>query len=96
MGHIWQMAQNIGGIMKCPKRLFMNFISTEWSFCGKQGADLLLLETQPSLREALVEAKIAEEMGADYWISFSCGDDKHINEGTKIAECARAFSRGSP
>ena len=30
-------------------------------------------------------------MGADYWISFSCGDDKHINEGTKIAECARAF-----
>lgn len=27
------------------------------------GADLLLLETQPSLREALVEAKIAEEMG---------------------------------
>ena len=57
------------------------------------GADLLLLETQPSLREALVEAKIAEEMGADYWISFSCGDDKHINEGTKIAECARAFSR---
>lgn len=57
------------------------------------GADLLLLETQPSLREALVEAKIAEEMGADYWISFSCGDDKHINEGTKIAECARAFSQ---
>ena len=45
------------------------------------------------MREALVEAKIAEEMGADYWISFSCGDDKHINEGTKIAECARAFSR---
>ena len=60
---------------------------------SKAGADLLLLETQPSLREALVEAKIAEEMGADYWISFSCGDDKHINEGTKIAECARAFSR---
>ena len=30
-GHTWP------GIMKCPKRLFMNFISTEWSFCGKQG-----------------------------------------------------------
>ena len=46
------------------------------------GADLLLLETQPSLREAPVAAKNAAEMGADYWISFSCGGDKHNNEGT--------------
>ena len=29
------------------------------------GADILLIETQPSLREALIEAEIAEEMGAD-------------------------------
>ena len=57
------------------------------------GADLLLIETQPSLKEALVEAQIAEEIGADYWISFSCGDEKHINEGEKIAECARTFSQ---
>ena len=57
------------------------------------GADLLLMETQPSLKEALTEAKIAEEIGADYWISFSCMDEKHINEGEKIAECAKIFSQ---
>ena len=57
------MALNTGEIMGYQKRLFMSFISAEWSFCGKQGADLFLMETQPSLKEALTEAKIAEEIG---------------------------------
>jgi homocysteine S-methyltransferase len=60
------------------------------------GADLLLIETQPSLEEALVEAQIAEEIGADYWISFSCKDGSHINEGDRIADCAKALSVEHP
>ena len=60
------------------------------------GADILLFETQPSLEEALIEAEIAEEMEADYWISFSCRDEKHINEGDRIADCARTLSQGHP
>jgi homocysteine S-methyltransferase len=60
------------------------------------GADLLLIETQPSLEEALVEAKIAEEIGADYWISFSCKDGSHINEGDLIADCAKVLSADHP
>ena len=60
------------------------------------GADILLIETQPSLQEALIEAEIAEEMGADYWISFSCKDGHHIHEGNTIAECARVLSENHP
>jgi len=60
------------------------------------GADLLLIETQPSLEEALIEAEIAEELGADYWISFSCLDGKHICEGGLIRECAKTLSAGHP
>lgn len=60
------------------------------------GADLLLFETQPSLEEALIEAEIAEELGADYWISFSCRDGRHINEGDSIADCARTLAQGHP
>ena len=60
------------------------------------GADLLLIETQPSLHEALIEADIAEELGADYWISFSCKDGHHINEGNTISECAQVLSRNHP
>ena len=60
------------------------------------GADLLLFETQPSLHEALLEARIAEEMGADYWISFSCRDGQHNGKGEPIAECAAALSKDHP
>ena len=60
------------------------------------GADVLLFETQPSLEESLIEAELAESMGADYWISFSCRDGKHICEGDPIAGCARVLSRDHP
>lgn len=60
------------------------------------GADLLLIETQPSLPEALIEAEIAEELGADYWVSFSCRDGRHIHEGDRIADCAKALAQGHP
>lgn len=55
------------------------------------GADIILFETVPSLYEALAEADLAEEIGADYWISFSCRDDHHTNEGQSIAECVDAL-----
>jgi len=60
------------------------------------GADILLFETQPSLHEALLEARIAEELGADYWISFSCRDGKRNGKGELIAECAAALSKNHP
>ena len=60
------------------------------------GADVLLFETQPSLKEVLVEARIAEELGADYWISFSCRDGRHICEGDLIRDCAVTLSEGFP
>ena len=53
--------------------------------------DLFLIETIPSFREALICADLAESLGADYWISFSCKDGTHINDGTPIADCARAL-----
>ena len=60
------------------------------------GADILLIETQPSLHEALLAAGIAEELGADYWISFSCMDEKHICEGDPVRDCAKAFAKDHP
>ena len=60
------------------------------------GADLLLFETQPSLHEALIEADIAEKLGADYWISFSCRNGKQTNEGNDLVACAKVLSQGHP
>ena len=60
------------------------------------GADVLLLETQPSLDEALIEADIAEELGADYWISFSCRDGYSTNKGEPVRRCAELLAAGHP
>lgn len=63
---------------------------------AEAGADVLLIETQPSLSEALIEAEIAEDLGVDYWISFSCRDGLRINEGDLIRDCAAELSKGHP
>ena len=60
------------------------------------GADILLFETQPSLHETLLEARIAEEMSADYWVSFSCRDGEHNGKGEPVTECASTLSQGHP
>lgn len=60
------------------------------------GADVLLIETQPSLKEVLIAAEIAEDLGADYWISFSCRDGRQINEGDLVRDCAAELSTGHP
>jgi homocysteine S-methyltransferase len=52
------------------------------------GADVFACETIPSLREALVLARLlAQFPNASAWISFSCTDGAHTCEGQRIAEC---------
>jgi len=52
------------------------------------GADVLACETIPSLREALVLARLLAEFPSAWaWISFACSDDAHTCEGQRIAEC---------
>lgn len=73
-----------------------NFHQRRAELLWQAGADILLFETQPSLHEALIEADIAEKLGADYWISFSCKDGSHIHEGNSLTECARALRDNHP
>ncbi|ADG88034.1 homocysteine S-methyltransferase [Thermobispora bispora] len=57
------------------------------------GADLVAFETIPSFPEACAVARLlrlAPEVRA--WVSFSCRDDRHINDGTPFAECVALFS----
>lgn len=62
----------------------------------EEGADLLLIETQPSLAEALIEARIAEEMAADYWVSFTCKNESHTCAGDLLIDCARTLAKDHP
>ena len=59
----------------------------------ESGADLLACETIPSLREALILARLLEQYPeTTAWISFSCRDGTHNCEGEDIAQCAASLA----
>ena len=77
-------------------RTLYDFHAQRLKLLWEAGADLLLIETQPSLHEAVLAAQVAEELGADYWVSFSCRDRYRTNKGELIRDCARVLSSGFP
>jgi homocysteine S-methyltransferase len=65
---------------------------------ARAGADLLACETLPSLDEALVLARLVDELRTEpglaqlgCWVSFSCRDAQHTCEGQRLAEAAAAL-----
>ena len=50
------------------------------------GADLLAIETIPTLREAAVLVGLVDELGATAWVSFQCRDGASTAAGEPIAE----------
>lgn len=57
----------------------------------KSDADVLALETIPSLVEAQVLAELLHDAGIPAWISFSCCDAQHISDGTSIEDVVSLF-----
>ena len=51
-------------------------------------ADLMACETIPSLQEAKVLSDILLHVDKPAWMSFSCKDEQHLNDGSKITEGA--------
>jgi len=49
-------------------------------------ADFFACETIPSYQEAKILATILKKTAKPAWISFSCKDGRHINDGTKMAD----------
>jgi homocysteine S-methyltransferase len=54
-------------------------------------ADLVAFETIPSLVEAQVLAALIAESDRWAWVSFSCRDDRHLNDGTPIEDAVDAI-----
>jgi homocysteine S-methyltransferase len=59
------------------------------------GADLLALETIPTVREAEVLVRLVEERGATAWLSYQCRDERSTAAGEPI-ETAVAVAEASP
>lgn len=56
------------------------------------GADILAVETLPSLAEARVLATLLAGCRTPAWVSFSCRDGHSISDGTPIEIAARVFA----
>lgn len=54
-------------------------------------ADVLACETIPSLQEARVLSDLLFHVDKPSWVSFSCRDEQHVNDGSKIKECVSIF-----
>lgn len=55
------------------------------------GADVLALETIPSLMEAEVLAALLRQYRTPAWVSFSCRDGGHLCDGTPIERAVSVF-----
>jgi len=73
----------------------LDFHVSRLALFDTSGADVLAVETIPSLAEAEVLAELLAECSTPAWISFSCRDGSHISDGSPIADAAALF-RGHP
>ena len=55
-------------------------------------ADFFACETIPCLQETRVLAEIFQETKKSAWISFSCKDEQHLNDGTDIRDCVELLA----
>lgn len=66
------------------------FHRRRWEILAGSPADLLACETIPSRREAEVLLRLLRETpGTWAWMSFSCRDGVHLNDGTPVVDLAR-------
>jgi len=54
-------------------------------------ADILACETIPCLQEARVLSDLLNHVSKPVWISFSCKDEQHLNDGSKIKNIVSIF-----
>ena len=57
----------------------------------ESAADVLALETIPSLNESEVLAELLRACKTPAWVSFSCRDNRHISDGTSVEDAASLF-----
>ena len=58
----------------------------------RSNADFFACETIPCYQEAKVLGELLNDTNKSAWITFSCKDEKHLNDGTPIEECASFFA----
>ena len=75
------------GINNVSDKKIYEFYKDKVDVLDKSSANLLAFETVPSFKETKVILRILKNTKKMAWISFSCRNDKEINDGTSIEKC---------
>jgi len=71
----------------------VGFHAERMAVVADTNADVVALETVPSLEEArAIAAALAEFPAISAWISFTCKDGSHVAHGERLADCAAVFA----
>lgn len=81
------------GNYKLSDQQLEEFHLSRINILASSNADFFACETIPSFQEAKVLAEILKETEKSAWISFSCRDENHLNDGTDIRECAAFLAK---
>ncbi|WP_024955049.1 homocysteine S-methyltransferase [Sulfurospirillum arcachonense] len=78
------------GNYKVSEQELIDFHKERMQTILETNPDLLALETLPSFKEAKALCELLKDFpNAHAWLTFSAKDEKHINDGTPIKECAQ-------
>ncbi|MDF1696688.1 MAG: homocysteine S-methyltransferase [Saprospiraceae bacterium] len=72
-------------------KVLKDFHSDRIRLFDHSSADILACETIPSYQEAAVLSVLLEDVDTPFWMSFSCKDVAHLNDGTKIEDAVALF-----
>lgn len=73
------------------KEEYREFHQRRMQILLEAGAEIFAVETMPKLDEARACAELLEELGADYWISFTFRNAREISDGTALEEVAEGL-----
>jgi homocysteine S-methyltransferase len=74
-----------------PDSELYEFHRTRWQVLSQSGADLMACETIPTMREAEVLLRLLRETPDQWaWLSFSCRDGRHLSDGGRLKDAAKA------
>ncbi len=79
------------GDYKISDQVLGDFHSQRLNTLDQTNADILACETIPSYQEAGVLAELLLTVKTPVWVSFSCCDGQHINDGTEIEKAVDLF-----
>lgn len=73
------------------KKVLIDFHEERMAIFNNSAADIIAIETIPSLIEAEVLSELLNKFDKPAWISFSCKDEGHINDGSPIEKVISLF-----